>query len=156
MTLRTLVPIATKTTFEQTRIFNIDENYSNFLKSIEMPQIFINEQNLFQTISSLFKYINAIPRLIYNPEGIDILTIDFMSEIKGFFEELNISDFDSRQDITNYGTNAVSYIRNVIHNDYMNDASFKLASNDQTKIYYTTSMGEPYFRKRILKGLTTK
>ena len=74
--IRNVVPLETKRYHSQTRLFDISPRLEERFKSIEMPQIFITQMTLRQTLNTLFKFINAIMRLEYVKDNVDTLEID--------------------------------------------------------------------------------
>jgi len=122
--LRNIKPFETKYYHPNTRIFNIDENkvingftLKEILEKTPSPQFFIQKATMFQVLSGIFKYINSIPRLLRNGNGIDNLTRDDFNEITGEFSLSGMYDYTSSQDVQLYGTRGISPLERTLPNE---------------------------------------
>ena len=122
--------IESKAHFEQTRVFDIDTQYENYLKSIQAPQIYLSNLTVRQTLVFILSYINALPRLVRLNNGQrDLLTLEKFNETQGVFETRNITSFEGNQTTNEIGTRSKSIQHQVLPNN-MSEASVFAPSKD--------------------------
>lgn len=61
--LNAITPLETNAKLSTTRKFGYDTEFLNELATIKSPQFFFNNQNLFQALVEVFKYIDSIPKI---------------------------------------------------------------------------------------------
>ena len=128
--IRRVVPLETKAYHEETRLFDLDANLVERFKSVIMPQIFITQMTLRQTLNTLFKFINAIMRLEYVEDGLDTLTIDEFNKVIGSFELTQMVDYKTSQNIQGYGTKITSWLENTLQSNFRDNPTVKTPSNN--------------------------
>ena len=62
--IRNNIPTELDAQWGGTRLFDFETSLMNEFALIKSPQFFFTNQNLFQVLSEIFKYVNAIPRVI--------------------------------------------------------------------------------------------
>lgn len=121
MNIRDLVSsyggIESKLWYEETRLFDIDPNIVEELKSIEAPQIYIPSATTRQLLIFTLSYLNSLPRLIRNGDDIDILTIEKYGEKIGLYDKEDISENYSEQNTNQIGTRSYADLKNILPND---------------------------------------
>lgn len=132
--VRNVVPLETRNYHTQTRLFNLEDRLIEKFKQIEMPQIFITQMTLRQTLNTLFKFINAIMRLEYIKDDFDTLTVDEFNKVIGSFELTQMVDFKTSQNIQGYGTKVVSWLENTLQANFRDNPTVKTPANN----YYKT------------------
>ena len=131
--IRRVVPLETKMYHEQTRLFNLDESLVERFKSIVMPQMFITQMTLRQTLNTLFKFINAIMRLEYVEDELDNLTIDEFNKVIGSFELTQMVDFKTSQNIQGYGTKITSWLENTVQANFRDNPTISTPASNYFK-----------------------
>jgi len=112
-------PFESKLYHEATRLFNIDESITSYLSKIELPQMFLQKATMRQILNTMFSYINAISRFIYNSEDIDTLSMDEFNKVIGSFDIQDVIAFSSNQEATTF------YNQGVVWGERMLPTSFE-------------------------------
>lgn len=89
--------------YDQTRIFDIDSAYDDYLKSIPAPQIYLAQATARQMLIYSLSFINALPRLEHG-EIIDTLTIDNYNLETGTFVQKDVVAYGASQNTNQIGT----------------------------------------------------
>ena len=125
--IRDVVPFERASVHEDSRLFEIDSELSDFLETIEAPQFFFTGMNLREMINGVASYVNAIGRL---EEG-NNLVFSFYNEI------LNLFDIDTEviqrtlSNRTKYHVSSVeSSIENAVSADTEERAVIVYPNND--------------------------
>jgi len=120
-----LVPFERLDDISTTRIFEIETSLATYLNTIKSPQFYFDKKNLREALIGVFRYINAMPRIIYNDlSGTMILTADFVNDLNHKIDisnvpitELNILDYVSETNGEQYSQEVESYQENIIPSD---------------------------------------
>lgn len=112
--LRNLTPFVPYASVSTTRLFTINSTLATYLSTIEAPQLYFDKKNLREALVLTFKYINAIPRLVYNGSTW-ILTADFVNNRRLEIDvNSGIIDYTSEMSGENFGSKAEIYHENTI------------------------------------------
>lgn len=131
--VRAVLPIERQSFFNSTRIFDLETTLETLFESIEMPQMFFSNQSARQVLNIIFKYINAISRLVYVDGASDKLTVDFFNKVGSAFDNNDITNFEIVQDAQNYGTKAISFLGNALQSNFRENPSVKTPANNRFK-----------------------
>ncbi len=126
--IRDIVPIEKSSIHEETRLFHIDEEMEERLDKIEAPQLFMTRLTAREAINNALKYVNAISRLVKDPEN--TLRATFFNERTGTYVHKldDVFTIDKSQDAHQYGLVSRSFLRNTINtNDVDNPSVVELA-----------------------------
>jgi hypothetical protein len=99
--------------FDDTRIFDIDSSIETYLKSIQVPQMYLENATARQMLIFVLSYINALPRLEYG-EDLDTLGIEKFNLSTGAFVEENTYTKSGNQNINQIGTRSYSPLNQVL------------------------------------------
>ncbi len=115
--------------YDTTRIFDIDSSYDDYLKSVQAPQIYMDQATARQMLIYCLSFMNMLPRLEIGI-GKDTLT----------FEEYNLSTGDfTVQDVVGYGSKQNT---NQIGTRNYQPITQALANNlDDTSVYSPSRTG---------------
>ena len=115
--IRNTTPLEKKSQLDQTRIFDLlDEDLITLLKSIYAPQLLMSQITVRQGLNEVFKYINAVCRLVFKNKTLNLIVNQFNNRNKPFEIE-DIFAFNTDKDILNYNTKIRTYLSNLIGND---------------------------------------
>jgi hypothetical protein len=103
--------------YEDTRIFDIDSSYETYLKSVEVPQMYLEQATARQMLIFALSYINALPRLEYNEDGLDNLTLEKFNLSTGDYTKEDIVEQSGHQNINQIGTRSYSPLNQVLPNN---------------------------------------
>lgn len=131
--IKNVVPLETQRYHSETRLFNLEPSLVERFKQVEMPQIFITQMTLRQTLNTIFKFVNAIMRLEYVMDDYDTLTIDEFNKVIGSFELTQMVDFKTSQNIQGYGTKVVSWLENTLQANFRDNPTVKTPANNYFK-----------------------
>ena len=130
MRIRNTIPLETRKNHNNTRLFRIKEDLKERFKQVEMPQMFITQMTLRQTLNVLFQFVNSIVKIEYIKDNIDVLDVFEFNKIVGSFEMNDIVDFKTKQDVQQYGTEIVSWLENTIENDFRGNPNMTFPANN--------------------------
>jgi|GEM_PF-5722708 len=99
--------------FNSTRIFDIDSSIETYLKSIQVPQMYLENATARQMLIFALSYINALPRLEYGIV-LDTLKIEKFNLSTGTFVEENTYTKSGSQNINQIGTRSYSPLNQVL------------------------------------------
>ncbi len=102
--------------FEDTRIFDIDATFEEYLKSVQVPQMYLEQATARQMLIFALSYINALPRLEYGEE-LDTLTLEQFNLNNGEFIEENTVTKSGSQNTNQIGTRSYSPLNQVLPNN---------------------------------------
>lgn len=112
--LRNLTPFVPYASVSTTRLFTIDSTLATYLSTIEAPQFYFDKKNLREALMQTFKYVNAIPRLVYNGSTW-VLTADFINNRRLEIDvNSGIIDYTSEMSGENFGSKAEIYHENTV------------------------------------------
>ena len=139
--VRSTIPIESSYYHDTTRLFDLDTTtlydtgitLETLFKSIEMPQMFFQKMTARQILNTIFKYINAISRLVFVEGDNDKLTVDFFNKLTGSFTQEDILDFKTSQDISGYATKAISWLQNSLQSGFRDNPSIKTPATNRFK-----------------------
>ena len=131
--IRTVTPLETLKNHGGTRLFVLDDDLVETFKKIKMPQLFLEKLSIRQALNIIFKYINAISRLKYSVLEDDLLTIDEFNKVTGTFNNKELVNFETSQDIRNYGTSSVTWLTQALQDNFQRTASVKTPSENRYK-----------------------
>jgi hypothetical protein len=103
--------------YEDTRIFDIDPTYETYLKSIQIPQMYLEQATARQMLIFVLSYINALPRLEYVEDGLDTLTLEKFNLSAGDYTKEDIVEQSGHQNINQIGTRSYSPLNQVLPNN---------------------------------------
>ncbi len=109
--------VESKRYYDETRLFNIDSTLSNKFATIEAPQVFIQKATARQVLNAFFLYINAISRLNYVDNDVDVLTVDEFNQFTGNFAQSDIANFTTSQDVANLGSKGIVWGERLLPNN---------------------------------------
>lgn len=109
--------IESKLWFDTTRMFELDSSEVDELYSIPVPQTYLEQATARQNLIFAFSYINAIPRLKYNSDGLDTLEVERFNLNTGTFEQKNLSEISGHQNTNQIGTRGYSILKQVLPNN---------------------------------------
>jgi hypothetical protein len=108
-----LTPFKKYSKVATTRICTLDSTLATYLDKIIAPQIYLDKKNLREALIEIFKYVNAIPRLVFNGSTW-VLTADFINNrninitvdtgLLDYVNEANSDDFSQRAEIFHENT----------------------------------------------------
>jgi len=124
--------VESKLYFDDTRIFDIDEDIEDYLKSIEAPQTYVQKATARQVINSIFQYVNAISRLRYQEDDLDLLTCDFFNQTSGSFDIEDISGYSMSQDAQSLSSKGINWLEQVLPNNLI-EPTIKSPSEDNRR-----------------------
>lgn len=106
--------IESKHYFDNTRVFEIDDEIADYLKSIEAPQTYVQKATLRQVLNLIFSYVNAISRLKHNGDNLDVLTMDEFDKITGTFELKEIASKNVKRSGSELTIKATSFLERAM------------------------------------------
>jgi len=115
--------------YDTTRIFNIDTAFEDLLKKTQAPQIYLNGTTARQMLIYALSFINALPRLEYNADDLDLLTLEMYNLSVGDYETEDVVGFGSQQNTNQIGTKNYQVISQALSNN-LDDASITTPSNN--------------------------
>jgi hypothetical protein len=131
--------IESKRYFDDTRIFEIDSDIETYLKSVEAPQTYIQKATARQVLNSVFTYVNAISRLQYQEDDLDLLTADFFNEIEGSFTVEDVSSYGIRQNARNLSSKGINWLERVMPNN-LEEPTIKSPAQDNFRTVRATNI----------------
>ena len=90
--IRNIVPLEEAENLSATRKYNIDNTMLTQLNAIKAPQFFFNNQNLFQVLAEIFKYVDSIPRIETYSGSTPVLTRTDFNKITELITLNNLSN----------------------------------------------------------------
>lgn len=115
--------------YDTTRIFNIDTEFEELLKETQAPQIYLNGTTARQMLIYTLSFINALPRLEYKKDDLDLLTLEMYNLSVGEYETEDVVGFGSQQNTNQIGTKNYQVISQALSNN-LDDASITTPSNN--------------------------
>ncbi len=106
--------IESKHYYDSTRLFEIDDEIAEYLKSVEAPQTYVQNATLRQVLNLIFSYVNSISRLKHNNSGLDVLTMDEFDKITGTFELEEIASKNVKRSGSELTIKATSFLERVM------------------------------------------
>lgn len=119
--------------FDETRIFDIDEEDANFLKTIKTPQVFLETATVRQVLLFLLSYVNALPRLRKGEER-DVLGLEYFGEVQGSYETKDVISISGSQNINQIGTNSYTKFKQAMPNDLETPTTYAPSKNAYQKV----------------------
>jgi hypothetical protein len=86
-----------------------------------------------QVLNLMFKYINAISRLVYVDGNLDKLSFDEFNAIQGVFDDKGIVDLSSEISAQQYGTKGISWLGEALQSNFRDNPSIKSPAQDRYK-----------------------
>ena len=108
--------VESKVYYANTRIFDIDPTIVDYLKSLPVPQMYLEKATARQMLIFAFSYINAVPRLEYSLE-LDTLKIELFNLSTGEFSEEDVYTQSASQNINQIGTRSYLPLNQVLPNN---------------------------------------
>lgn len=102
--------------FDLTRVFDIDEDVGNYLKTVQAPQMYLENATARQMLIFALSYVNSIPRLEYNG-SIDVLKIEQYNLQQGVFSIKDLMDYSGSQNTNQIGTRSFSSLKQALPDD---------------------------------------
>lgn len=102
--------------FDLTRVFDIDEDVGDYLKTIQAPQMYLENATARQMLIFALSYVNAIPRLEYS-DGLDVLKIEQYNLEQGVFSIKDLTEFSGSQNTNQIGTRSFSSLKQALPDD---------------------------------------
>ena len=124
--------------FNDTRIFDIDSSIVDELKSIQIPQMYLEQATARQMLIFALSYINALPRLEYG-EDLDTLKIEKFNLSTGSFTKQDIYEQSGSQNINQIGTRSYAPLNQVLPNN-MDEATTYSPSQDSYQQVRATNL----------------
>jgi len=119
--------------FDDTRIFDIDPEIVDYLKSIQIPQMYLEKATARQMLVFALSYINSLPRLEYG-EDLDILKIEQFNLSTGNFEEENTLARSANQNINQIGTRSFLPLNQVLPNNMTEPTVYSPSQSDYQQL----------------------
>lgn len=126
--------IESKHYYNSTRLFEIDEDIADYLKSVEAPQMYFQKLTLRQALNTVFSYVNAISRLKKdNGNNIDKLTMDEFNKITGIFDlEDGVVGYSTQRSGSELTLKGVSFLERVMPSD-LEEPTIETPANEMFK-----------------------
>lgn len=102
--------------FDDTRIFDIDPTLETELKSIQIPQMYLEQATARQMLIFALSYINALPRLEYG-EVLDTLKLERFNLSTGDYTRENVYELSGSQNINQIGTRSYAPLNQILPNN---------------------------------------
>jgi hypothetical protein len=102
--------------FDSTRIFDISAEDETYLKSVQAPQIYMNQATARQMLIYTLSFVNMLPRLV-NGTGIDALTFERYNLDTGTFTVEDVIAYGSKQNTNQIGTRNYQPITQALANN---------------------------------------
>ena len=102
--------------YDLTRIFDIDSEYEDYLKSVQAPQIYLSQATARQMLIYALSFLNMLPRL-ENGVGIDNLTFEEYNLSNGTFIQQDLIAHGAVQNTNQIGTRNYQPISQALANN---------------------------------------
>lgn len=126
--------IESKHYYEATRLFEVDEEIADYLKSIEAPQMYFQKLTVRQAVNTVFSYVNAISRFKRNADKkIDKISMDEFNKITGIFDfDEGVSSYSTQRSGSELALKGVSFLERAMPND-LEEPTIETPANDMFK-----------------------
>lgn len=134
--------IESKIYYYETRLFEIDEDIVDYLKSVEAPQMYFQKMTVRQAVNTVFSYVNAISRFKRNNSGhIDKLSMDEFNKVTGIFdfEDDGVSNYSAQRSGSELSLKGVSFLERAMPND-LDEPTIETPANDMFKTVRATNI----------------
>lgn len=108
--------IESKKYFDSTRLFDLDKETEEFLKSVTAPQVFLENATARQMLIFVLQYVNALPKLKHDG-GIDKLGLIRYNEYEGEFQINDVSGYSATHNTNQIGSRSYSPLKQVLPSD---------------------------------------
>ena len=102
--------------YDVTRIFDIDSSYEDYLKSVQAPQIYLNQATARQMLIYALSFVNMLPRLELGTT-IDNLTFEEYNLSNGTFIPRDVIAYGGHQNTNQIGTRNYQPITQALANN---------------------------------------
>ena len=124
--------------FDSTRVFEIDAEVAEYLKTVEAPEIYLEKTTALQTINFILTYVNGIARL-HNTEHLDQITIDYFNKSQGEFNWDEAITYGSKQSADQLGTHGTTFFQQTLPTD-LNEPNLSLPNDNWYKTVRATEL----------------
>lgn len=124
--------------FDSTRVFEIDAEVAEYLKTVEAPEIYLEKTTALQTINFILTYVNGIARL-HNTEHLDQITIDYFNKSQGEFNWDEAITYGSKQSADQLGTHGTTFFQQTLPTD-LNEPNISIPNDNWYKTVRATEL----------------
>lgn len=124
--------------FDSTRVFEIDTEVAEYLKTVEAPEIYLEKTTALQTINFILTYVNGIARL-HNKEHLDQITIDYFNKSQGEFNWDESITYGSKQSADQLGTHGTTFFQQALPTD-LNEPNLSIPNDNWYKTVRGTEL----------------
>ena len=124
--------------FDSTRVFEIDTEVAEYLKTVEAPEIYLEKTTALQTINFILTYVNGIARL-HNTEHLDQITIDYFNKSQGEFNWDEAITYGSKQSADQLGTHGTSFFQQALPTN-LNEPNISIPNDNWYKTVRGTEL----------------
>lgn len=124
--------------FDSTRVFEINPEVAEYLKTVEAPEIYLEKTTALQTINFILTYVNGIARL-HNTEHLDQITIDYFNKSQGEFNWDEAITYGSKQSADQLGTQGTTFFQQALPTD-LNEPNISIPNDNWYKTVRATEL----------------
>ena len=124
--------------FDSTRVFEIDTEVAEYLKTVEAPEIYLEKTTALQTINFILTYVNGIARL-HNTERLDQITIDYFNKSQGEFNWDEAITYGSKQSADQLGTHGTTFFQQALPTN-LNEPNISIPNDNWYKTVRATEL----------------
>ena len=124
--------------FDSTRVFEINPEVAEYLKTVEAPEIYLEKTTALQTINFILTYVNGIARL-HNKEHLDQITIDYFNKSQGEFNWDEAITYGSKQSADQLGTHGTTFFQQALPTD-LNEPNLSIPNDNWYKTVRATEL----------------
>ena len=124
------------TYYNYTRVFNLKAEDEAYLKTVQAPQMYLENATARQMLIFALSYINGLPRLNWG-ENIDILSIEKYNLSMGVFTMNDIVARSGQQNTNQIGSRSYSTINQALPNNMDNPTVYMPSQNGKVQVRST-------------------